>query len=393
VLAVQLDYADRGFPASLIEVDEPALPGPDWARVGVTTGGICGSDLHLFTNATGASPTLSSYVSLPWLLGHEIAGRVIEAGPFSGVSEGDRVAVAPTITCEARGIDPACPPCQRGQISSCQNLDSKVMTPGMALGFTTGLGGGWADQVVGHRSMLFAVPEAVPDRAASLHEPVSIATHGLLRAPPAEGAPVAVVGCGIIGLAAIAALRSLWPQCPVTAVARHEHQATAALATGAQRVVRPAEDASHFEELAEISGTRVIGRKRHRMLAAGFPYVVEAVGVANSVNDALRMADNRGTVLLLGAAGTADYDLTAVWWKELALVGAINHSVDAGPHRGPSNHSVARALGILAAGGLSDEVVVTHEFALEDHRQAIATAIDRRAGSIKVVFRPNRQSP
>ena len=203
---MQLDYADPGFPASLVEVETPELPGPDWARIRVTAGGICGSDLHFFTKATGASPTLTGYVAFPWLMGHEVAGRVVDAGPASGVSEGDRVAVEPTITCEARGIHPPCAPCATGQISSCQNLDSGVVTPGMALGFTTGLGGGWAEQVVAHRSMLFPLPDAVPDRAASLHEPVSIATHGLLRQPPPDGAPVAVVGCGIIGLATIAAL-------------------------------------------------------------------------------------------------------------------------------------------------------------------------------------------
>ena len=88
------------------------------------------------------------------------------------------------------------------------------------------------------------------------------------------------------------------------------------------------------------------------------------------------------------AAGTAEYDLTPVWWKELSLVGAINHSIDPGPDGGARRHSVARALDILATGRLPHEVVVTHEFGLGDYRRAIETAIDRKAGAIKVVFRP-----
>jgi threonine dehydrogenase-like Zn-dependent dehydrogenase len=383
-----MDLADQSFPASLVEVDEPELPNADWARLEVVTGGICGSDLHLFSHNTGPSPTLTGYALFPFVLGHEIAGRVIEAGAESGVAIGDRIAVVPTITCAARSIDPPCAHCAQGDISSCQRLDSGIVTPGMALGFTSGLGGGWADQVVAHRSMLFPIPDAVPDRAASLHEPLSIAAHGLLRAPPKTGSPVAVVGCGIIGLATIAAVRVLFPESDVTAVARHDHQAAAAEACGARHVVRSADDGSHFDTLASVAGTRVVGRKRHRMLAGGFPYVVEAVGATSSVNEALRLADNRGTVLLLGAAGTAEYDLTPVWWKELALVGAINHSVDAGPHGGAHRHSVARALDILATGRLPHEVIVTHEFALGDFRRAIETAIDRKAGAIKVVFRP-----
>ncbi len=52
-----------------------------------------------------------------------------------------------------------------------------------------------------------------------------------------------------------------------------------------------------------IVGARVVGRKAHVMLMGGFPYVVEAVGSPQSVTEALRAVANRGTVLLLGAAG------------------------------------------------------------------------------------------
>jgi L-iditol 2-dehydrogenase len=56
---------------------------------------------------------------------------------------------------------------------------------------------------------------------------------------------------------------------------------------------------------------------------------------------------------------------------------------------GPDRHSVDRALDILAAGLLPESVVVTHEFPLENYREAIETAIDREnSHAIKVVFRP-----
>jgi threonine dehydrogenase-like Zn-dependent dehydrogenase len=97
--------------------------------------------------------------------------------------------------------------------------------------------------------------------------------------------------------------------------------------------------------------------------------------------------------LLLGAAGISEVDLTPVWYKEAALVGSIDHTVDAGNAPGlaggPDRHSVDRALDILAAGLLPDHVVVTHEFGLGDYRRAIETAIDRQTShAIKVVFRP-----
>ena len=391
--AVVFDMVDPEFPASLTELPEPELPGPSWARIQVTTGGICGSDVHLFAHNTGPSPTLASIGTFPFVLGHETAGHVVEAGPDCSVAPGTRVAIDPCIPCLPRGIDPLCANCARGWTSSCLNLDSRIVSSGRSLGYTAGLGGGWADAVVAHDSMLHPMPDTIPDRGASLYEPVSIACHGLLRAAPADGDPALIVGAGIIGLAALAALRGLFPHCPVTLLARHEHQAAAARACGADHVVLQDADNGHWEELAALSGSRIVGRKKHQMLMGGFPYVVEAVGAPASVTEALRAAAHRGTVLLLGAGGISEVDLTPVWYKEVALVGSIDHTVDLGPAPGlaggAGRHSVDRALDVLAAGLLPDDVVVTHEFGLEEYREAIGAAIDRSASrAIKVVFRP-----
>ena len=160
-----------------------------------------------------------------------------------------------------------------------------MLSSGRSLGYTNGLGGGWADLVVAHESMLHAVPEAVPDRAASLYEPVSISCHALLRAAPIDGDPVLIVGAGIIGLATLAAVRGLFPAGEVTVLARHAHQGAAASACGADHVVLRDPDNGHFEELAALVGGRVVGRKKHKMLMGGFPYVVEAVGAPQSVTE------------------------------------------------------------------------------------------------------------
>jgi len=397
VRAVQYDMADAAFPASLVDLPEPQLPGPAWARVSVATGGICGSDLHLFAHNTGPSPTLFSMGSLPFVLGHEIAGRLVEAGAECRLPVGTRVAVDPCLACAVRAIDPLCANCARGWTSSCLNLDSRILTTGRSLGFTRDLGGGWGEQVLAHTSMLHPIPDAIPDRGASLYEPVSIACHGLLRAAPDDGEPVLVVGAGVLGLAAVSALKGLFPRCPVTVLARHAHQAVAATACGADHVVRTTGSGDHFEELGSLVGARVVGHGAQVMLMGGFPYVIEAVGAPQSVTEALRAVAHRGTVLLLGAAGVSDVDLTPIWYKEAALIGSIDHTVDAGfapgPAGGPDRHSVDRALDILAAGFLPFDVVVTHEFPLEEYRLAVETAIDRdNSRAIKVIFRPEHRS-
>jgi threonine dehydrogenase-like Zn-dependent dehydrogenase len=391
--AVQFDMADPGFPVSLVDLPQPELPGPAWARVAVTTGGICGSDLHLFSHNTGPSPTLMTMGSFPFVLGHEIAGTVVDAGGLCPCPVGTRVVLDPCIPCAARAIDPPCANCRRGWTSSCLNLDSRVVSSGRTLGFTQGLGGGWADQVVAHVSMLHPLPATVPDVGASLYEPLSIACHGLLRAGPIDGDPVLIVGAGVIGLAGVAAVKGLFPRSAVTVVARHAHQAAAALACGADHVVPSDPANAHFEELATLAGARVVGWKTDLMLMGGFPFVIEAVGSPASVTEALRAVAHRGTVLLLGAAGVSEVDLTPIWYKEAALVGSIDHTVDAGSAPGlaggANRHSVDRALDILAAGLLPYDTIVTHVFPLEDLHRAVETAIDREhTHAIKVVFRP-----
>lgn len=389
--AIQYDLVDPDHPASLVEVDDPVLPRPDWARVAVTGCGICGSDLHLFAQNMGRAPAIGASLSshaFPFVLGHELAGVVTEAGPECGVPVGTRVAVLPDINCEARGIVPLCRPCAHGWPSGCHNAGSGVLTPGSALGFTSGLGGGWAEQALAHESMLFPLPDAVGDDAATLHEPVSIAVHGLLRAPPRDGDPVLIIGAAAIGLATVAAVRALFPASRVTVVARHPAQADAAAALDVDTVVLQHDDRSHFEALAADVGARVTGTGDSTMLTGGYPYVVDAVGYPATVTDSLRVVDNRGTVLLLGAAATGEYDLSPLWWKESAVVGAVRHSTDPDVGGTPLRHSIARAVEILAAGLLPHETVITHEFGLADHRDAIRTALDRRAGALKVVFRP-----
>ncbi|RIK09942.1 MAG: alcohol dehydrogenase [Acidobacteria bacterium] len=381
----QLDFADPEFPVSIVEKPSPDLPGPQWARIRVTGGGICGSDLHLFKPTTGQTPMLMSYVAMPMELGHEISGIVLEAGPGFPIDSGERVAVDPVMGCVARGIEPLCPQCAIGAAASCHNLASREVTPGFMIGYTNGLGSGWADEVVVHESMLHLVPDAVADEAVVLHEPLSVVIHGVLRRPPRDGDRVLIVGAGIIGLCAVAAIKSLFPACHVTVVAKHDHQQDAARSLGADEVVAPASDGSHISELAKIAETHVVGTG---MLAGGFQYVIEAVGAPGAISECLRSVGGGGTIIFLGAAGVTEVDLTPLWFKEVTVAGSFCHASD--PHGAEGLvHSVDLALDVLASGALPHDLVITHEFPLGQLREAVETALGRgETGALKVVLRP-----
>jgi len=410
--AICFDMAEESFPASLVEIPNPSLPRGDWARVKVVAGGICGSDLHLFSPPSMAvSPVVMGAAAFPFVLGHEISGVVVESGANCAFSPGTPVAVDPCLPCRARGIEPVCASCARGWTASCLNLHSKVLTPGRTLGYTSGLGGGWAEEVLAHESMLHPIPTGLRVESAVLHEPISIALHGLGHQMPKDGEPVLVVGAGVVGLCALVALASIVPNSPLVVLARHEHQARAALAIGASRVVS-AKGAQAYEELAELVGAKTTGMGEDLMLMGGFPYVIEAVGSPGAITMALRCVESHGSVLMLGAGGIGEVDLTPLWYKEAQLVGSVDHG--AGPlsqhleHLGSTSrslgppqttytsrslgppHSIDIALSILASGKVPFDHLITHSFALEQMRPAIECALDKGpSGSLKVVFHPS----
>lgn len=388
-----MDFADPTFPVSLVEKDDPTLPTGEWALCRVVRGGICGSDT-LLLEATSPNPLLARFVGLPMELGHEIGAVVEEPGADFPLPAGTRVAIDPVIACAARGITPPCGPCSKGTPSCCEHLASRRLTPGFALGYTNGLGAGWADLVTVHSSMAYPLPPGVPESASSLAEPLSVAVHGILSNPPPSEGYALVIGCGIVGLAAVATLRYLFPELFVVALARYPHQAELAEDIGANAVVMGRDEkgnerglASVLEEMAQLLEDALISFGDAAILRRGFDYVVEAAGSTSSVRTSLASAAPRSTVLLLGVVGSIELDMTTVWLKELRVAGSFCHGYHRYGDRQAS--SIEIALEMLAAGRIPDRKLISATFPLREYKQALRVAVDHRGtGSTKVVFDP-----
>ena len=127
--------------------------------------------------------------------------------------------------------------------------------------------------------------------------------------------------------------------------ARHEHQARGR----ARRGRAPRRDGRRIATRTSRAWPRsraatVTGRGRGQMLLGGFPYVIEAVGGLESVTESIRLVDNWGTVLFIGAGGMGEVDLSALWFKEAELVGAWNHSHGVAPDsRRRTTRSISRS--------------------------------------------------
>lgn len=363
----------------------PSLPGPDWVRIRPTLAGICGSDTSLLTGR--ASPILSPFASFPAILGHEVVGVVEEAGPDSGVADGERVVVDPIISCFVRGLEP-CEACRDGLPALCRHAADGSLSPGMLIGYCRDLPGAWSEAMLAHASQLYRVPEAVSDEAAVLVEPIACSLHAVLAAPPEAGERVLVVGGGTIGLGVVASMRMLHRAADVTAVVRHPRQAALAERFGASRVVLDRRGRGAQRAAVEVTGAHphrpIVGRD---VLTGGFDLVFDAVGSRASIDAGLRVVAPRGRLVLLGTAGELEHlDLTLVWARELRIIGTYVYGREASLPGTP--HTFDDLLDRLArddAPPVGD--LVTHRFGLDGWRDALAAATGRgRHASVKVVF-------
>jgi len=380
-----LGLFERGRVPGLKMAERPRmpLPGPDWLRVRPRLAGICGSDTSLLHGTS--SPVLSPFVSFPMILGHETIGEVVETGPaVTRVSAGDRIAIMPLIDCGMRGLEP-CRSCAGGQPGHCLNVAEGDLSAGLMIGFCRDLPGGWSDEVVLHESQAFAIPESVSDDTAVLIEPFSVATHAVLRNPPAPGATVLIIGAGAIGLLVLAAMRMLGYDNDVTVLARRQIQERLALSYGATRVLTKKGPLDAAREVAGAKAYKpVIGGPT---LVGGFDWVYDCVGSERSVKDALAVAGPRGQIVMVGCAGEiGKLDLTYVWSRELQVTGCYVYGEE--PSREGNPHTFDVALRLMAEHPeirLSD--MITHRYSLDQWREAMAVSLARGShGAIKVIF-------
>jgi threonine dehydrogenase-like Zn-dependent dehydrogenase len=350
----------------LIDTDEPSLPGPDWARVRPLLSGICGSDLS--TVDGHASRWFEPIVSFPFVPGHEVVG----------VTDDDRrVVIEPVLGCRARGLSPVCPACALGDVGRCEQIAFGHLAPGLQTGYCSDTGGGWGGVLVAHDSQIHEVPEALTDEAAVMIEPAACAVHGALAAADTAGAVVVVLGAGTLGLCTIAALHRLSLPSRLIAAAKYPEQRSMARELGATIVVEPGEIR---RAVRRSTRSLVIGDR----LTGGADVVIDCVGSADSLAEALSVVRPRGRIVLVGMPGRVDVDLTPLWQREVQLAGAYAYGAEASGRR---TFEVATEL--VHDAGL--DRLVSARYPLDRYIDAIEHAASAgRRGAVKVVFDQRR---
>jgi L-idonate 5-dehydrogenase len=329
-----------------IEEREPPALGPRDVRVRVRNGGICGSDLHYFHHGGFGAVRIRH----PMILGHEVAGEVIEIGrEVTGVGPGQRVAVNPSLPCNA------CAQCRAGRQQHC--LDMRFYGSAMR---DPHVDGGFREILVCDESQ--AIPADMPAERAAFAEPLSVCLHAAHQAGDLLGRRVLVTGAGPIGALVVLVAR----------LAGAAEIVTTDLAPAPLAMSRRigADSALNVKENPDALAPFAEGKGR-------FDVAFEASGSGAALAGALAVVRPRGTIVQIGnAVGEVPVPLATLLAKEITLRGSFRFHAE-----------FAQAVTLLASGRLDVSPLLTEVVPLADAVRAFELATDRsRAMKVQIGF-------
>lgn len=303
--------------SEILDVADPA-PGAAQVLVEVLACGVCTSDLGAWLNHDPAEP--------PVRLGHEIAGRVVEAGPDA----------------------------TRWKVGD----------------LVTGLGGdGFATHAVMDTNAILPIPDGI-EPAHALGEPVACLEEALSRTGIEPGHRVAVAGLGFMGLGLVQ-LAARHAPAVLVGIDPDPTRRRRALAMGADLAFHP-------DEIPERYRTGTAPGTESR-----FDVVLEATGATPGLKTAGSLVRPFGTLCVVGYHHTGDAMMDMdLWYKAATIVNGFC------PDRRRTLTAMNEALSLIAARRFSYAPLITHRFPLSEADAAFQTLRTAAPDFVKAVLVP-----
>ncbi len=319
---------------------DPRDPGPGEVLVRLRATGVCGSDMHSFSEGSIAG-TDAVY---PSVLGHEPSGEVVETGRnVTDLPAGTKVAVEPFV------IRSECEFTRTGR----QNLALNHAFMGKDYP------GALREYVVMPSRNLVPIPDSMSFADAAFIEPLAVVLHTFQLAEFRMGETVAVIGTGPIGLIAVAVAKLIGASV-IVATDRLPHRLTRATQLGAVAAVNIGRD-SPVDAVMDLTG-------------CGAHVVVDAAGTTESINSAISCLRPGGRMVLVGIPSTSAVSVN--FWTALEREARIHVQKR-------SNGNDHEALYLLERGLIRSGDIISHRFPLERGQEAFELFAAYRDGVIK----------
>lgn len=250
-----------------LRVENSPMPkvGHEDILIQVKACGICGTDVHIYEGDKGAAE-----VTPPTILGHEFSGVIAEVG--SNVTKykvGDRVCIDPNCYCGK------CDFCRNGIAHYCTDM----------IGYGTTVNGGFAEYCSVNQRQVYKLGDNTTFEQGAMTEPVACCLHGMDMCNIHPGSNVVVIGGGMIGLLMLQ-LSKLAGAARVALLEPVESKRVVAKKLGADILIDPINE--NVEEELKKAGMIWVNT------------VIECVGKTATIQQAIDIVGNKGTVMMFG---------------------------------------------------------------------------------------------
>lgn len=310
---------------------------------------VCGSDIRIYHHG-------NSRVHPPQILGHEVAGEVVETGAnVTKFKVGDRIAIGADVPCGE------CPICEAGLGNNCQI--------NYAIGYQ--FAGGFAEYILLNKTVVnhgpvHKIPDHVSYDHAALGEPLACVLNALNRCHIKLCDTVVIFGCGPIGCMMIPVARKMGAT-KIICIGRSKNRLDAASSLGADVIINSTETDPVEAVLAETDGL-------------GADAILTANPNPDTQKQALQMAANQGYVNFFGGLPAdnhiVDLDTNIIHYKELNVVGS----------HGSLPHHHQEAIDLIASGAIDLDPFISHHFSLDEIHKAFEVS-ESRSG-MRVIVHP-----
>lgn len=318
--AVRIPEANQ---IEILEIAEPTLVAKTEVKVKIKRVGICGSDMHIYH---GTNP-LATY---PRIVGHEVAGEIVEVGSdVQNVKVGDRVVVEPITYCGD------CYACNQGRPNVCKEVSV----------FGVHQDGGMREFVILPESKVHKVNDDISWDEAVMAEPYTIGAQATFRGNVQAGQTVFIQGAGPIGITVLK-MAKLRGATVIISDFTNERLAFAK-ENGADYTINPSEvdTISKINEITNDEGANV---------------VIDAVGLPQTFELSIEVASAAGNVVLLGFNATPSaIAQMLITKKELTITGSRLQT-----------HQFGKVVDYINEGKLTHNGLITHKFPLENVKEA-----------------------
>jgi len=327
------------------DIPEPVLVKPNDVKIRMSVLGICGSDIHYYTQGRIGSQK----VKYPFTLGHEGAGVVVEVGPeVKRVKPGDRIAIEPAMSCWE------CDQCLAGRHHTCRKLRF-LGCPGQAEGCLM-------EYIVMPEESCFPLSGKLTPDHGSISEPLAIGVYAVKKSGGVKGLKIGIFGYGPIGMSVMLAAKA---QCADNIYVTDKIDARLAIA---------------LKEGATFTGNPLkenIVEKIRQKEPLGLDVVFECCGQQETLDQAIEVLKPGGRLIVIGIPEFGRWSMSGETTRrrEISLQ-FIRRQVDC----------VEPALEMMKNGLISVDNMVTHRFPFARTKEAFDLVADYKDGVMKAMI-------